>query len=334
MNRKSVLLSLLVVLSIFIAGCVIDFDRDGYFSNIDCDDRNPNVNPGAAEVCNGIDDNCDGRVDEGCACSDNDNDRFTTCDGDCDDNNAMVNPSAEEICNNGIDENCDGAEEGCVSCSCPELYSPVCGSDGVTYANQCEADCKNVEVLHSGECACGDNFVTPPEECDPTAPTPPFYCGDEEMCRSCKCVSGVEGVIEGESLVGRSTATGGTILEQDMTSFEGSWSNGAQLWWIDGKPGDSISIPFDVAESGYYDVKVRLTKAVDYGRFELYVGNFPLFVDLYNDGVIPSDEISLGKFNLEARTHYIGAGILGSNPQAVPSYMFGLDYISVKEAFH
>ncbi|HLC64762.1 MAG TPA: LamG-like jellyroll fold domain-containing protein, partial [Candidatus Nanoarchaeia archaeon] len=180
----------------------------------------------------------------------------------------------------------------------------------------------------------GDNFVTPPEECDPTAPTPPFYCGDEEMCRSCKCVSGVEGVIEGESLVGRSTATGGTILEQDMTSFEGSWSNGAQLWWIDGKPGDSISIPFDVAESGYYDVKVRLTKAVDYGRFELYVGNFPLFVDLYNDGVIPSDEISLGKFNLEARTHYIGAGILGSNPQAVPSYMFGLDYISVKEAFH
>src|SRR5262249_22807734 len=37
----------------------------GYVSSKgDCDDANAAVHPGAAEVCNGIDDNCDGRVDD------------------------------------------------------------------------------------------------------------------------------------------------------------------------------------------------------------------------------------------------------------------------------
>ncbi|MBI4160962.1 MAG: putative metal-binding motif-containing protein, partial [Acidobacteria bacterium] len=42
-----------------------DDDGDGFFANVDCDDTNPAVFPGATEACNGTDDNCDTLTDEG-----------------------------------------------------------------------------------------------------------------------------------------------------------------------------------------------------------------------------------------------------------------------------
>src|SRR4051812_32980626 len=42
-----------------------DEDGDGYTpSDGDCDDSNPAVNPGTAEICDGVDNNCDGDIDE------------------------------------------------------------------------------------------------------------------------------------------------------------------------------------------------------------------------------------------------------------------------------
>jgi len=46
---------------------LVDSDNDGHFEGEfrDCDDSNPAVYPGADEVCDGVDNNCNGRVDEG-----------------------------------------------------------------------------------------------------------------------------------------------------------------------------------------------------------------------------------------------------------------------------
>ena len=70
----------------------------------DCNDAAASVYPGAPEVCDGIDYNCDGST----GYADADLDSATACGGDCDDTNVAINPSASEVCDGNVDNNCDG----------------------------------------------------------------------------------------------------------------------------------------------------------------------------------------------------------------------------------
>ena len=87
-----------------------DDDGDGVDSTIvdcggtDCDDTDPTTYPGATELCDGVDNGCNGSVPANEA--DGDGDGEMICAGDCDDTSAAINTSATEVCD-GVDTDCD-----------------------------------------------------------------------------------------------------------------------------------------------------------------------------------------------------------------------------------
>jgi hypothetical protein len=132
----------------------LDLDGDGFgtdafsvvacatpegFSDLatDCDDADAAVNPEGDEVCDGVDNDCDGATDGSGAAdattryTDADGDGYGTspadlgCDdathalvgGDCDDTDVDAFPGAPEVCGSGVDQDCDGGPaEDCTSC--------------------------------------------------------------------------------------------------------------------------------------------------------------------------------------------------------------------------
>ena len=134
-----------------------DADQDGYPSTNDCNDTNPSIYPGASEICNALDDDCDLSVDEG---FDQDYDGVTTCGGDCNNLNAAIHPGAAEVCN-GIDDDCDtiideGAFPDTDGDGVRDCVDPDDDADGTQDTEDCEplsylASAVPAEVLESAE---------------------------------------------------------------------------------------------------------------------------------------------------------------------------------------
>ena len=136
----------------------------------DCNDSNNQIHPGATEVCNGYDDDCDGFSDEGVGSiwyADMDGDGYgdaaneqTACtqpaafvanSDDCDDQNATIYPGAIEICNN-LDDNCNGQ----IDENAGAIWYADSDGDGYGYAANAQTACTQPAAFVANSDDCDD----------------------------------------------------------------------------------------------------------------------------------------------------------------------------------
>ena len=164
---------------------IVDEDGDGYSAaEGDCNDRDASIQPGSLEVCDGLDNNCDGATDEGVTeafYADSDQDGYGAADSlsydcsaptgfvgnsnDCDDGDGSAYPGAPELCD-GQDNDCDGdTDEG----SGPTWYADNDGDGHGSPFDQTEScDAPPGYVASGGDCDDQEAAVNPDaaEVCD------------------------------------------------------------------------------------------------------------------------------------------------------------------------
>ncbi len=144
----------------------------------------------------------------------------------------------------------------------------------------------------------------------------------------------VHGAIEGETIrvLGK---TGGSPRPQPMGAFTaGRWSGKNHLWWTGAKVGDELTVAIPADKSGRYEIFVAMTKARDYGIFQLAINGQSVGqpVDLFHADVVSTGPVSLGVHTLKPGANELKVTVTGANPKAVKAFMFGLDYVYLAQA--
>ncbi len=135
----------------------VDRDGDGFACNVgDCNDADRTVFPGAPELCDGSDNDCNGVIDDA---PDADGDGLNVCEGDCDDNDPAVRPGLAEVCD-GKDNDCSpGTRDDALRRDC--YFGPP-GTEGVGVCRGGQERCDG----QAWEGVCGGEVVPSPEQCD------------------------------------------------------------------------------------------------------------------------------------------------------------------------
>ena len=127
-------------------------------------------------------------------------------------------------------------------------------------------------------------------------------------------------LIEAESLIPKAKVSMGPLEPQS-----GAWSGKAQLFWTPAEGNQTLSLPFEVKESGRYSILLALTLSWDYGILQIELDGARLGspVDLYSPTVASKDKI-VGPVELTAGSHALTLRNVGKNADS-KGYFFGMD---------
>jgi hypothetical protein len=248
----------------------------------DCDDGDAAVNPGATEICDSVDNDCDGDIDDDDASldtstastwyADDDGDGYgdaassaLTCsqptghvsdDTDCDDGDAAINPAATEICDS-VDNDCDGdIDDDDASLDTSTASTWYADSDGDGYGDAASS---------ALACSAPSGFVADDTDCDDADAA--YYPSAGGLCAlgtSCDDLlsqgytsDGVyliapDGVGAGEhsfeAYCDQSTDGGGWTLLLSADGNSSYWGNNSSNWWSAG----SDAAPSALTDADYH----------------------------------------------------------------------------------
>lgn len=290
----------------------------GYVLNSDdCDDSDENVNPAAIEVCNGIDDDCDGFIDEeggNTYYADADLDGYgdplvamTSCtipagyvdnNLDCDDSDANINPTAIELCN-GIDDNCDGnIDEGYVY---SVAGASITSSGGTSF---CDGTTTMLAVVggvlgtgadwfwYEGSCGGTPLGSGPSVSVTPTTGVHQYFVRAEGICNFSDCVF-IE-ITAGDTEAPTISGCPGNITQE---AEEGQW--GASVSWTEPVASDNcvlVNLTSSQSPGDFFNVGttvvtyIALDEAGNASECQFFVTVTPPdFLGTVNISVISSD---------------------------------------------
>jgi len=182
----------------------VDGDGDGATVEVDCDDGDPGSYPGATEICDDADNDCDGEIDEGVLTTyyaDGDGDGHGSADepieacaapsgavevgDDCDDADPRTWPDADELCD-GVDNDCDGLDDD------TDPDAPV-----VEWYVDADGDGHGTPDDTILACSLPSGYAVLSDDCDDAVAT--TYPGADELCdgedNDCDAASGEAGVV-------------------------------------------------------------------------------------------------------------------------------------------
>ncbi len=245
----------------------VDLDGDGFSEDEDCDDSNAAVHPAADELCNGIDDDCDGVVDDSAALdatewfADLDADGFGdasaaawACEApsghvgdssDCDDADGTVFPGAPEVCGDARINDCAGTLEDAVA-ACPVQWPETTADADVSWEGADASWGFGQSVSISGDLD-GDGLAD-------------VLVGDPRV----STIEGSEGRVYVDLGGALSDSDGGGPGAQATVDGE----------WYGGRLGQSVDIVRDINADGFDDILLGAPTAGSgsEGRAQLFLG--------------------------------------------------------------